>query len=112
LKMFMPSRVQFHAVSTGPNTMVYTLPAGLFDRSKSATMTEAAVAELSEEAHLTGGKWVPLVEDGSEGIVELKWCKVMYLHRIVDFVGFTNLLAESIHSLLSHREPLWLKSIL
>jgi len=63
---------------TGPNSLVYTLPAGLFERSKSQTIREAAIAELSEESRLCKGTWYALTDEDSEGIVELKWCKVRF----------------------------------
>ncbi|KAG0748970.1 hypothetical protein G6F57_003271 [Rhizopus arrhizus] len=42
------------------------------------SMKEAAKHELSEEAHLKGGKWIKLFE-GEDGISELKWGKNKFI---------------------------------
>ena len=54
---------------------VLTLPCGGFDPRKHADLLEAARAELSEEARLTGGEWHRLLPDGHPGILESKWCR-------------------------------------
>ncbi|CAK0779473.1 hypothetical protein CVIRNUC_004783 [Coccomyxa viridis] len=59
----------------GPNAMLYTLPTGGFDPRKSPSALAAARAELSEEAHLSGGEWVELLEPEHPGIAEVKWCR-------------------------------------
>lgn len=67
---------------TGPNALVYTLPAGLYDRKKHSSVQDCAASELSEEARLTGGEWVRLLPEGHNGISELKWCT----NRFVPFL--------------------------
>ena len=59
----------------GPNQMMWVLPTGGFDPVKHGDSREAgARAELSEEAHLTGGEMVQLTPAQHPGIVEGKWC--------------------------------------
>lgn len=59
----------------GPNQMMWVLPTGGFDPVKHGDSREAgARAELSEEAHLTGGEMVQLTPANHPGIVEGKWC--------------------------------------
>ncbi|KAG0168171.1 hypothetical protein DFQ28_004929 [Apophysomyces sp. BC1034] len=58
----------------GTNEVKYTCVAGLYDRRKHDSPLESAQHELSEEARLTGGKWICLLpEDQKDGISELKW---------------------------------------
>jgi hypothetical protein len=54
---------------------VLTLPCGGFEPRKHADMLAAAKAELSEEAHLTGGEWHRLLPEGHPGVLESKWCR-------------------------------------
>ena len=59
----------------GPNQMMWVLPTGGFDPVKHGGSKEAgARAELSEEAHLTGGDFQQLTPPNHPGIVEGKWC--------------------------------------
>ena len=64
---------RYSRYAQGPNKLLYTFPAGQWNRSKSASMEECARAELSEEAHLTGGEMIQLLPQGHEGVAELKW---------------------------------------
>lgn len=59
----------------GPNEMVYGLPAGSFHAESHKTLEGCAMAELSEEAHLCGGKIHKLLDDSCPGIAEVKWCR-------------------------------------
>ncbi|KAI8466591.1 MAG: hypothetical protein J3K34DRAFT_433131 [Monoraphidium minutum] len=58
----------------GPNALMYCLPTGGFSPKKHADLQACARAELSEEAWLTGGRWVPLLPPGHPGLAEVKWC--------------------------------------
>lgn len=58
----------------GTNEMVYGFPAGAFDPRKHSSYEECARAELSEEAYLTAGRLVRLLEDGV-AVPEVKWCR-------------------------------------
>lgn len=42
-------------------------------RPSSIGNTTCAQAELSEEAHLAGGAWHPLLPEGHPGFAEIKW---------------------------------------
>ena len=53
--------------------MMYCLPTGGFDPRKHAGYEACARAELSEEARLAGGAWLPLLPEGHPGIAEIKW---------------------------------------
>ncbi|KAK3267734.1 hypothetical protein CYMTET_23728 [Cymbomonas tetramitiformis] len=64
------------------NGMSYVLPTGGFDMAKHASMAECAAAELSEEAHLHGGKLQCLLPEDNPGIPEGKWC----LNRFIPFL--------------------------
>lgn len=58
----------------GPAEMLYVLPSGAFDASRHNSHHQAAQAELSEEAQLSGGEWVDLMETSSSaGPYEVKW---------------------------------------
>lgn len=46
----------------------------IYDRKKSSSPQACAASELSEEARLAGGEWIPLLPEGHRGISELKWC--------------------------------------
>lgn len=59
----------------GPHRMVWCLPTGAYDPRKHASFRDCAAAELSEEARLAGGTWVPLMREGHPGIPEVKWCR-------------------------------------
>ena len=60
----------------GPNQMCYSLPTGGFDAAKhSGSMEECARQEMSEEAHLTRGKFIRLISEDHEGLWEVKWCR-------------------------------------
>lgn len=60
----------------GTNEIKYTCVAGSYDRRKHTSVQEAAEHELSEEAHLKGGKWISLLPPNQpKGISELKWGK-------------------------------------
>lgn len=67
----------------GPNEMMYGLPAGAFHSGKHATAEGCARAELSEEAHLQGGKIFPLLEEGCDGVAEVKWCRNKFIPFLV-----------------------------
>ena len=54
---------------------VLTLPTGSLDARKHSSLLDAAKAELSEEAHLTGGTWHSLLPEGHPGVLESKWCR-------------------------------------
>ncbi|KAG1665097.1 hypothetical protein FOA52_007788 [Chlamydomonas sp. UWO 241] len=51
----------------GPNAMGYCLPSGQYDPKKHASIEDAARWELSEEALLTGGEVVRLIEEDHPG---------------------------------------------
>jgi 8-oxo-dGTP pyrophosphatase MutT (NUDIX family) len=53
--------------------MLYTFPSGGIDSKKHLNSQEAAEMELSEEAQLKGGFWIPLMPANHNGISELKW---------------------------------------
>lgn len=53
--------------------MLKTFVAGGVDSKKHVSILEAAQHELSEEARLCGGKWIPLLPEGHPGVSELKW---------------------------------------
>ncbi|KAI3436829.1 hypothetical protein D9Q98_006239 [Chlorella vulgaris] len=59
----------------GPHCMVWCLPTGAYDPRKHADYQGCARAEMSEEAQLAGGTWVPLMPEGHPGIPEVKWCR-------------------------------------
>lgn len=76
--------------SHGLHTMIYSLPAGGYDKSKHLKMIDCVKQELSEEvklfkliivkkndiqAHLKGGEIIRLIPDDHPGIPEVKWCK-------------------------------------
>jgi len=67
----------------GPNKMLYTFPAGHWNRSKSTTIQASAEAELSEEARLRGGRWFRLIDEERDGIAELKWCRNLFVPFLV-----------------------------
>lgn len=50
--------------SPGKNKETLSFVAGMFEKGKHRSIEEAARAELSEEAFLTGGKLIPLVSGG------------------------------------------------
>jgi 8-oxo-dGTP pyrophosphatase MutT (NUDIX family) len=52
--------------------MLYTFPSGGIDAKKHKNPREAAEMELSEEAQLQGGEYIPLLAN-DDGISELKW---------------------------------------
>lgn len=58
--------------------MVWCLPTGAYDPRKHADYEGCARAEMSEEAQLEGGTWVPLMPEGHPGIPEVKWCRCGY----------------------------------
>jgi hypothetical protein len=58
--------------------MVWCLPTGAYDPRKHADYQGCARAEMSEEAQLAGGTWVPLMPEGHPGIPEVKWCRCGY----------------------------------
>ncbi|KAI8902095.1 hypothetical protein BC833DRAFT_575084 [Globomyces pollinis-pini] len=70
----------------GPNTMIYTLVAGGFDTKKHKSILETAEQELSEEAQLTGGTFVNLLQEHhlnyKSGISEIKWGT----HRFIPYL--------------------------
>lgn len=66
----------------GINELVYCLPTGAFDPRKHKSYEECALAELSEEAHLKGGKLIKLLEDGV-AVPEVKWCRNRFTPFIV-----------------------------
>eukprot|EP00889_Picochlorum_renovo_P007187 jgi/Picre1/34217/NNA_001691.t1 len=67
----------------GPNEMVYGLPAGSFHEESHKTLEGCAMAELSEEAHLCGGKMYRLLDETCPGIAEVKWCRNRFTPFIV-----------------------------
>ena len=66
----------------GINELVYCLPTGAFDPRKHKTYEDCATAELSEEAHLKGGKLLKLLEQGV-AVPEVKWCRNKFTPFIV-----------------------------
>ncbi|GBF98548.1 hypothetical protein Rsub_11878 [Raphidocelis subcapitata] len=58
----------------GPNSLMYCLPTGGFDPRKHTDLEACAKAELSEEAWLKGGRWLPLLAPDHPGLAEVKWC--------------------------------------
>uniref|UniRef100_A0A061RT60 Nudix hydrolase domain-containing protein n=1 Tax=Tetraselmis sp. GSL018 TaxID=582737 RepID=A0A061RT60_9CHLO len=67
----------------GTDQMLYTLPTGGFDPSKHSCFEECARSELSEEAHLQGGRLVRLLPDDHPGIAESKWCANRFIPFLV-----------------------------
>lgn len=57
----------------GVNQLMYCLPTGGYDPRKHSDYQACASAELSEEARLAGGAWVPLLPPDHPGIPEIKW---------------------------------------
>ena len=57
----------------GPNAMMFVLPTGSFDARRHSGRKACARAELSEEAHLAGGRWEALLPAGHAGLAEVKW---------------------------------------
>ena len=66
----------------GPNELIYGLPAGSYHMEAHGSLEGAAWAELSEEAHLTGGEMHRLLE-GDASIAEVKWCRNRFTPFIV-----------------------------
>ncbi|PSC72803.1 hypothetical protein C2E20_4083 [Micractinium conductrix] len=62
-----------HEYAQGVNKMMWCLPTGGFDPRKHTSYEACAKAELSEEAHLAGGAWHPLLPEGHPGFAEIKW---------------------------------------
>lgn len=58
----------------GPNTLIWSLPAGGFDARKHGSLEAAAAAELSEECSLKGGELLRLLPAEHPGLLESKWC--------------------------------------
>jgi ADP-ribose pyrophosphatase YjhB (NUDIX family) len=56
------------------NSMKYSLPCGHFDIKHHRDFKHAAECELSEEANLKSNYWIPLLPEGHNGILEVKWC--------------------------------------
>ncbi len=69
--------------SQGPNAMCHTLVAGGFDPKKHASILDTAKQELSEEARLKGGEWIPLLPMDSQGVPELKWSRNQFMPFLV-----------------------------
>ncbi|KAJ3210419.1 hypothetical protein HDU67_005332 [Dinochytrium kinnereticum] len=67
----------------GINGVRYSFPAGGFDPKKHRTREDTAREELSEEARLANGKLIPLLPEGTDGIMELKWCTNKFLPYLV-----------------------------
>ena len=57
--------------------------AGGFDPKKHKNILETAQHELSEEARLKDGKWIPLHPMESQGISELKWGRNTFIPFLV-----------------------------
>ena len=57
----------------GVNSLRYAWAGGKWEPEKTHDLLDSAKAELSEEAHLSGGEWISLLPEGNEGIAELKW---------------------------------------
>ena len=57
------------------NARGVSLPTGSLDPKRHRDLSEAAAAELAEEARLEGGELIPLMNDPEHpGFVESKWC--------------------------------------
>ncbi|GAB5589463.1 hypothetical protein Unana1_04363 [Umbelopsis nana] len=70
----------------------YTCTAGAIDRRKHKSQLETAQYELSEEAHLTGGRLISLLPSSQpEGISELKWSK----NRFVPYICINPVLDDN-----------------
>ncbi|TPX50781.1 hypothetical protein SeMB42_g01230 [Synchytrium endobioticum] len=68
--------------SQGTNDMHYTFASGAYEPTKHGSMLDAAKDELSEEAALKHGEWIPLV--GADGaIAELKWGRNRFVPYLV-----------------------------
>lgn len=65
--------------SPGANEEQFSFVAGMFERDKHASLEQAAYSELSEEAHLKGGKLMPLSVNDT-GISADKYSKIDILH--------------------------------
>jgi hypothetical protein len=67
--------------------MVYCLPTGGFDPRRHADAAACARAELSEEAHLCGGRLERLLGADAAvmpGVLEVKWCA----NRFTPFIAY------------------------
>jgi hypothetical protein len=69
-----PAVTVIREYAQGPNALMYCLPTGAYDPRKHANLEACARAELSEEALLAGGRWLPLLPPGHPGVPEVKWC--------------------------------------
>jgi NUDIX domain len=58
----------------GLNQLRYSLPSGGYE-DKHDSIVDCARQELREEAHLIAGEMVSLMDEGDEGIPELKWSR-------------------------------------
>eukprot|EP00274_Cyanoptyche_gloeocystis_P006111 CAMPEP_0196666396 /NCGR_PEP_ID=MMETSP1086-20130531/64492_1 /TAXON_ID=77921 /ORGANISM="Cyanoptyche gloeocystis , Strain SAG4.97" /LENGTH=219 /DNA_ID=CAMNT_0042003585 /DNA_START=243 /DNA_END=902 /DNA_ORIENTATION=- len=67
----------------GPNAMMYSLPGGGYDKSKHRDLQHAAECELSEEAQLRGGTWVPLMASVKNGVAMGKSTKNRFVPWLV-----------------------------
>eukprot|EP00242_Pyramimonas_sp_CCMP2087_P006718 CAMPEP_0198215104 /NCGR_PEP_ID=MMETSP1445-20131203/47116_1 /TAXON_ID=36898 /ORGANISM="Pyramimonas sp., Strain CCMP2087" /LENGTH=218 /DNA_ID=CAMNT_0043890657 /DNA_START=225 /DNA_END=881 /DNA_ORIENTATION=- len=67
----------------GINDLAYCLPTGGFSPKNHTNMEACAAAELSEEAHLCGGKYVRLLPEDHPGIPELKWSRNRFIPYLV-----------------------------
>jgi hypothetical protein len=63
--------------------MAYSLVAGGFDPKKHTSIRQTAQFELSEEAHLKDGQWIPLIDEKSQGLPELKWSRNLFMPYLV-----------------------------
>jgi len=76
----------------GTNEVKYTCTAGAIDRRKHKSQLETAQYELSEEAHLKGGRLISLLPSSQpEGISELKWSK----NRFVPYICINPVLDDN-----------------
>ncbi|KAJ3331750.1 hypothetical protein HDU76_002306 [Blyttiomyces sp. JEL0837] len=67
----------------GINKIRYGMVSGGYEPEKHKSILHCAQAELAEEAHLTGGTWVYLLPEGSEGVGEVKWCANRFMPLLV-----------------------------
>lgn len=58
----------------GANDFLYGVPCGGLSE-KHESLEDCVRKELSEEAHLQGGRLIKLIPDGHPGILEVKWCR-------------------------------------
>lgn len=64
--------------------VLYGPPAGLIEKEKHTSPKDAAIQELEEECHLSGGKWFSLLSDDCDGGIAMdKYCTTKIIPYLV-----------------------------